>query len=82
MHIIKKEALMEGIMTHFDKKVFAANWPTFRGFFQNKWDQMTEEDFEKAEGDIDQLIQIWEKRYGLGREKYYSSLMEIKGMFK
>ncbi len=69
-------------MTYFDKTAFAANWPTFRGFFQNKWELMTEEDFEKAEGDIDRLIGIWEKRYGLGRDRYYESLLEIQDKFK
>ena len=25
-------------MPQFDSTLFAANWPTFRGFFQNRWE--------------------------------------------
>lgn len=69
-------------MNDYDKTIFTNNWPTFRGFFQKRWELMTEEDFEKAEGDIDRLIESWEKRYGHNHDQFYSSLLEIQDKFR
>lgn len=69
-------------MNDFDKSIFTSNWPTFRGFFQNKWELMTEEDFEAAEGDVNKLMKRWEDRYGQKRDQFYASLYEIQDKFR
>lgn len=51
-----------------NEQVFRGNWTTIRGRVKEKWGQLTDDDLVLAEGNIDQLIGIVERRTGESRE--------------
>ena len=51
-----------------NEQVFRGNWAEIRGRVKEKWGDLTDDDLVLAEGNVDQLIGIVERRTGESRE--------------
>jgi len=52
-----------------NEQVFKGNWTEIRGRVKEKWGALTDDDLVLAEGNLDQLIGIVQRRTGESREK-------------
>lgn len=60
-----------------NEQVFKGNWTEIRGRVKEKWGTLTDDDLVMAEGDIDQLIGIIQRRTGESREKVEHDLDQL-----
>jgi uncharacterized protein YjbJ (UPF0337 family) len=51
-----------------NEQVFRGNWTAIRGRVKEKWGNLTDDDLVLAEGNVDQLIDIVQRRTGESRE--------------
>ena len=60
-----------------NEQVFRGNWSSIRGRVKEKWGALTDDDLVLAEGNVDQLIGIIERRTGESREKIEHDLDQL-----
>ena len=49
--------------------VFKGKWMQFKGQIKEKWGQLTDDDFDTAGGQRDQLVGRIQERYGLAKDQ-------------
>jgi uncharacterized protein YjbJ (UPF0337 family) len=49
--------------------VFKGKWMQFKGQIKEKWGQLTDDDFDTANGQRDQLVGRIQERYGLAKDE-------------
>ena len=49
--------------------VFKGKWMQFKGQIKEKWGQLTDDDFDTAAGQRDQLVGKIQERYGLAKDE-------------
>ncbi|SRR5579883_1342235 len=52
-----------------NEKMAKGNWNKLKGKIQEEWGDLTDDDFDKAGGDVKQLIGNISERYGAAKEK-------------
>ncbi len=52
-----------------DEQVFRGNWTEIRGRVKERWGELTDDDLVQAEGHLEQLIGIVQRKTGESREK-------------
>jgi uncharacterized protein YjbJ (UPF0337 family) len=52
-----------------NKDILQGKWKQMRGEMKRMWGQITDDEFDKIEGDRDKLIGILQEKYGYSREK-------------
>jgi uncharacterized protein YjbJ (UPF0337 family) len=62
-----------------NEQVFKGNWTEIRGRVKEKWGSLTDDDLVLAEGKLDQLVGIIERRTGESRERIEHVLDQITG---
>jgi uncharacterized protein YjbJ (UPF0337 family) len=50
-------------------RIMEGRWNRLRGEVQDRWGQLTSDDIDRIEGNIDRLTGILQERYGYGRER-------------
>lgn len=69
-------------MQPVNKDTFMGKWNEIKGEIRKKWGQVTDDDFEKAKGDLTAIGGIIQQRYGVAKEEVRSKLDEITNRFK
>ncbi len=69
-------------MQPINKDTFMGKWNEIKGEIRKKWGQLTDDDFEKAKGDLTAIGGIIQQRYGVAKEEVRSKLDEITSRFK
>jgi uncharacterized protein YjbJ (UPF0337 family) len=49
--------------------ILQGKWKQMRGEMKRMWGQITDDEFDKIEGDRDKLIGVLQEKYGYSREK-------------
>jgi uncharacterized protein YjbJ (UPF0337 family) len=52
-----------------NQDIFAGKWKQMRGEFKSWWGKLTDDDFDKLDGQKDKLIGLLQERYGYTREQ-------------
>lgn len=60
-----------------NQQVFRGNWTEIRGRVKEKWGSLTDDDLVLAEGNLDQLVGIVQRRTGESREKIEHELDQL-----
>ena len=60
-----------------NEQVFRGNWTEIRGRIKEKWGSLTDDDLVTAEGQLDQLIGIVQRKTGESREKIEHEIDQI-----
>jgi uncharacterized protein YjbJ (UPF0337 family) len=60
-----------------NEQVFKGNWTEIRGRVKEKWGSLTDDDLVLAEGNMDQLVGIVQRRTGESREKIEHELDQL-----
>lgn len=60
-----------------NQQTLQGTWNEIKGKVREKWGQLTENDFVEAQGNIDQLAGIIQRKTGEGREAIESYLREV-----
>ena len=50
-------------------KMFEAKWKQLRGKAKEQWGELTEDDLDKVDGQLDQLVGVIQEKYELSRSK-------------
>ena len=58
-----------------ERKILQNNWIEMRGQISEWWDDLTDEDLDRIDGNPDQLITVLQERYGYTRNLAF---MEVK----
>ncbi len=58
---------------------WAGKWKQLRGHIQKEWGKLTDDDLDRAEGNMDILIGKIQEKYGLAREAIERRLEAIRG---
>jgi uncharacterized protein YjbJ (UPF0337 family) len=66
-------------MPMINEQVFKGNWTEIRGKVKEKWGDLTDDDLVLAEGNLDQLIGIIQRRTGDSREHIEHTLDQLTG---
>ncbi|MCL4868528.1 MAG: CsbD family protein [Anaerolineae bacterium] len=51
-----------------NKDVFQGKWKEMRGQIKEWWGKLTDDDLDRVEGKIDQLVGLLQQKYGYSRE--------------
>jgi uncharacterized protein YjbJ (UPF0337 family) len=57
----------------------AGKWTQIRGQAKKVWGELTDDDFEKAEGSVEKLYGVIQERFGDTREAIQSRLNKLDG---
>lgn len=49
--------------------IFEGKWKQIRGEAKNWWGKLTDDDLDRAEGNLDKLVGVLQERYGYSREQ-------------
>lgn len=55
----------------------AGNWTHFKGRIKEKWGELTNDDLEVIDGEVEQLIGSLQARYGLTKEQAERELLKL-----
>ena len=61
------------------QQVLEGNWNEIKGRIRQRWGQLTESDLPKAQGNMEELVGIIQRRTGEAREAIENSLEELAG---
>jgi uncharacterized protein YjbJ (UPF0337 family) len=71
---------------HMNQSLVEGKWKEFKGEFQKTWGKVTNDEMEKAKGDIKSLSGIIQQKYGIMKEdasdKFSSFLNKFEEGFK
>ncbi len=59
------------------KRMFNAKWKQLRGKAKERWGELTDEDLDKVEGQMDQLVGVIQEKYELSRSKAEAEVNEF-----
>lgn len=51
-----------------NRDIFEGKWKQLRGAVKQKWGQLTDDELDKVDGDVDRLSGILQEKYGYSRE--------------
>jgi len=54
---------------HMNKDILQGKWRQMRGEMKKWWGELTDDEFDKIEGDRDKLIGLLQEKYGYSKEK-------------
>jgi len=60
-----------------NQQTIDGNWTTFKGQVQETWGHLTDNDLQKAKGDVKQLIGIIQEKTGEAREQIEAKLEDL-----
>jgi uncharacterized protein YjbJ (UPF0337 family) len=60
----------------------AGNWKQFAGKAKQKWEQLTDSDWTRAEGKRDELVGRIQERYGIAREEAERQVAEFEQTYE
>ncbi len=60
-----------------NQQVLQGNWNEIKGKLRNKWGQLTSDDVERFDGNVDQLVGLIQRKTGEGRESIDRFLNEV-----
>jgi uncharacterized protein YjbJ (UPF0337 family) len=60
----------------------AGNWKQFAGKAKQKWGQLTDSDWTRAEGKRDELVGRIQERYGIAREEAERQVAEFEQTYE
>ncbi|MEO6517778.1 MAG: CsbD family protein [Pseudoxanthomonas sp.] len=60
----------------------AGNWKQLKGKIQAKWGDLTDDDFQVAEGNAEYLAGKLQERYGWGRDRAHTEVSEFERSLK
>ncbi len=60
-----------------NQQTLDGNWNEIKGKLHEKWGQLTNDDFAKAKGNVDQLMGVIQRKTGEGRERVEQFLNEL-----
>lgn len=60
-----------------NQQTLEGNWNEIKGKLHEKWGQLTNDDFAKAKGNVDQLVGVIQRKTGEGRERVEQFLNEL-----
>lgn len=60
-----------------NENVIKGKWNEIKGDVQKRWGKLTNDDFEKAKGDLKNLSGIIQKRYGIAQDEVSRNLDEM-----
>ncbi len=52
-----------------NKQILKGNWNEAKGKIKEKWGELTDDEVNRVSGEVDQLIGVLQKRYGLSKEE-------------
>ncbi len=58
-------------------KLFKAQWKQMRGKIKEQWGDLTDDDLDKVDGQLDQLIGVVQEKYELTRAKAESEVTQF-----
>ncbi len=65
----------------FNENVVKGKWNEFKGELQKAWGRLTDDEVEKAKGDMTALSGIVQRKYGIGQEEVRARLNEMISRF-
>jgi uncharacterized protein YjbJ (UPF0337 family) len=60
-----------------NQQTLEGNWNEIKGKLHEKWGQLTNDDFAKAKGNVDQLVGVIQRKTGEARERVEAFLNEV-----
>jgi len=57
--------------------ILKGKWMQLKGSARRKWGELTDDDFDKVQGDGEKLIGILQEKYGYGRERAENEINEF-----
>ncbi len=60
-----------------NQQTLEGNWNEIKGRIHEKWGQLTQDDLQKARGNIDQLVGVIQRKTGEARERVEQFLNEV-----
>jgi len=57
--------------------ILKGKWKQLKGSARKKWGELTDDDFDKIQGDGERLIGLLQEKYGYGRERAESEINEF-----
>lgn len=64
-----------------NRDIAAGNWKEMKGKLREKWGELTDDDLDRLEGQIEQLAGTLQKRYGWEREQAEREIEEFEGRY-
>jgi uncharacterized protein YjbJ (UPF0337 family) len=61
-----------------NKDQMQGTWDIFKGKAKRIWGELTDDDFMKAEGSVDKLVGVIEKRFGETKEQIKSKIDRLR----
>ena len=59
-----------------NQQTLEGNWNEIKGKLQEKWGQLTQDDLQKARGNVDQLVGVIQRKTGEARDRIESFLSD------
>ena len=60
-----------------NQQTLEGNWNEIKGKLQEKWGQLTQDDLQRARGNIDQLVGVIQRKTGEARDRIESFLNDV-----
>jgi len=60
-----------------NQQILQGNWNEIKGKLRNKWGQLTNDDVQRFDGNVDQLLGMIQRKTGAGREAIETYLGEL-----
>ncbi len=65
-----------------NEDIVKGKWTEIKGEVKKAWGKLTDDDLEKAKGDMKALGGILQQKYGKKKEEYHKKLSEIVSKFE
>lgn len=62
-----------------NQQTLEGNWNEIKGKLQEKWGQLTQDDLQKARGNVDQLVGVIQRKTGEARDRVEEFLTDVVG---
>jgi len=60
-----------------NKEILAGNWKQIRGEIRARWGELTDDELDQSQGNLEKLAGIIQERYGLAKEQAQEQLAEL-----
>lgn len=60
-----------------NQQTLEGNWNEIKGKLQEKWGQLTQDDLQKARGNVDQLVGVIQRKTGEARDRIETFLNDV-----
>ncbi len=63
-----------------NEDIIKGKWKELQGRIQEQWGEITDDEFDKTEGQKDRLLGLLQSKYGYSKEKSEAAFKELLGV--